>query len=284
MNMRRSRTLELLRAGKIVMSMKLNTMDARVTEMAAMAGFPCIWVDMEHTPNDYYGLYCSNVTKGEIKNATANNNAFLVKVSPDEIYRVEGDSFINNLNLPFYSDVPTVENYSNVYIGYKPFIGGLVVVRKDAVYMLVAVKNAATATAKIELVGWADNVVSNALATMPQNIGSEYVERSGNLNAGVALDMRHFYNLTINEGDALEFIAETDSNVKYRILTGNGIYVEGNAIYYDSNVLYRVYAHTIFVTSLRNANRWGLFVDVANATANTSIRFRARIISNDAFS
>jgi fructose-specific phosphotransferase system component IIB len=237
-----------------------------------------------YTPNEYYGLYCSNVTTGEIKNATTSTNGLLIKVSPGEIYRVEGDSFLHTSNMPFFSDVPTIKNYSGVYVGYKSYIGGLVVVPKDAVYMLVSVKNAATATARIELVGWGDRIVSNALATMSRNVGSEYVEYSGNLKTGVALDMRHFYNLTINEGDSLEFIAETDSDVKYRILTGDGKNVEGNAIYYNSNVLYRVNIHTIFVTSLRNATRWGLFVDVANATANTSIRFRARIIKNDSFS
>lgn len=74
MNLRRSRTLELLRAGKIVMSMKLNTMDARVTEMAAMAGFPCIWVDMEHTPNDYA------VTENQIRAGKIYDTDVLVRV------------------------------------------------------------------------------------------------------------------------------------------------------------------------------------------------------------
>ena len=54
MNMRRSKTLELLRAGKNVISTKCNTSDPRVIEIAAMMGFPCIWVDTEHTANDYF--------------------------------------------------------------------------------------------------------------------------------------------------------------------------------------------------------------------------------------
>lgn len=53
MNMRPSRTLALLRAGKTVFSVKLNTSDPRVTEMAAMMDIPCIWVDHEHTANDF---------------------------------------------------------------------------------------------------------------------------------------------------------------------------------------------------------------------------------------
>lgn len=53
MNMRKSRTLELLRAGKTAFSVKMNTADPRVVEMAAMMDIPCIWVDSEHTANDY---------------------------------------------------------------------------------------------------------------------------------------------------------------------------------------------------------------------------------------
>ncbi len=54
MEMRKSRVLETLRAGKTAFSVKLNTSDPRVTEMAGLAGMPCIWVDMEHTANDYF--------------------------------------------------------------------------------------------------------------------------------------------------------------------------------------------------------------------------------------
>ena len=52
MEMRKSRVLELLRAGKTVFSVKLNSADPRIVEMAALFGIPCIWVDMEHTAND----------------------------------------------------------------------------------------------------------------------------------------------------------------------------------------------------------------------------------------
>ena len=53
MNMRRSKTLELLQQGKTVFSVKINSTDPRITEIASMMGFPCIWVDLEHTANDY---------------------------------------------------------------------------------------------------------------------------------------------------------------------------------------------------------------------------------------
>ena len=74
MNIRRSRTLELLRAGKIVMSVKLNTADPRVVEIAAMMGIPCIWVDMEHTPNDYF------VTENQIRAGKIYDTDILVRV------------------------------------------------------------------------------------------------------------------------------------------------------------------------------------------------------------
>ncbi len=74
MNMRRSRTLELLRAGKTVLSVKLNSTDPRITEIAAMMGFPCIWVDVEHTANDYF------VTESQIYAAKAYDTDILVRV------------------------------------------------------------------------------------------------------------------------------------------------------------------------------------------------------------
>jgi 4-hydroxy-2-oxoheptanedioate aldolase len=50
--MRPSRVLAKLRAGKMATCFKLNLADARVVEIAAMAGFDCVWSDTEHVPND----------------------------------------------------------------------------------------------------------------------------------------------------------------------------------------------------------------------------------------
>lgn len=74
MNMRRSKTLELLRAGKTVISTKCNTSDPRVVEIAAMMGFPCIWVDTEHTANDYF------VTEKQIMAAKMYDTDVLVRI------------------------------------------------------------------------------------------------------------------------------------------------------------------------------------------------------------
>jgi 4-hydroxy-2-oxoheptanedioate aldolase len=52
-SMRASRVLQRLRAGEVASSFKINLADARAVEIAAMAGFDCIWLDMEHVPNDF---------------------------------------------------------------------------------------------------------------------------------------------------------------------------------------------------------------------------------------
>ena len=52
MDMRKSRVLRKLREGKVATCTKMNLCDPRVAEIAAMAGFDCIWIDLEHVPND----------------------------------------------------------------------------------------------------------------------------------------------------------------------------------------------------------------------------------------
>jgi 4-hydroxy-2-oxoheptanedioate aldolase len=50
--MRRSRVLQKLRAGKMASCVKLNLGDPRVAEIAAASGVDCIWICLEHVPND----------------------------------------------------------------------------------------------------------------------------------------------------------------------------------------------------------------------------------------
>ncbi len=50
--MRPSRTLNKLRTGQPAFCFKLNLADARAAEIAALAGFDCLWVCQEHVPND----------------------------------------------------------------------------------------------------------------------------------------------------------------------------------------------------------------------------------------
>ena len=53
MNMRQSRVLRKMRGGEVAVAVKLNLSDARNAELAAMCGVDCIWIDMEHVPNDW---------------------------------------------------------------------------------------------------------------------------------------------------------------------------------------------------------------------------------------
>ncbi len=56
MQMRPSRVLRKLRAGEQVRCFKSNLADARVAEIVAQSGFDCLWVDMEHVPNDWSAI------------------------------------------------------------------------------------------------------------------------------------------------------------------------------------------------------------------------------------
>ena len=51
--MRESQVLKKLRAGKVVNCTKINLLDPRVTDIAAMYGFDCLWLDKEHVPTDW---------------------------------------------------------------------------------------------------------------------------------------------------------------------------------------------------------------------------------------
>ena len=55
-HLRKSRVLRKIREGDIAYSIKLNLAEPRIAEMASMAGFDCIWIDMEHVPTDYVEL------------------------------------------------------------------------------------------------------------------------------------------------------------------------------------------------------------------------------------
>jgi len=73
--MRPSRVLAKLRAGAVASCFKFNLADARAVEIAAMAGFDCLWLDREHVPNDL-----SVIEKG-IWAAKAHDADVLVRVS-----------------------------------------------------------------------------------------------------------------------------------------------------------------------------------------------------------
>jgi 4-hydroxy-2-oxoheptanedioate aldolase len=49
--MRESRVLKKLRAGDVALCFKMNFVDMRIVQLAAMSGYDCIWTCMEHVPN-----------------------------------------------------------------------------------------------------------------------------------------------------------------------------------------------------------------------------------------
>ncbi len=75
MNMRRSRVLEKLRAGQVATCFKTNLADPRAIEIIAMAGFDCIWTDMEHVANDW------SMIERQIYAAKVHDTDMLVRVA-----------------------------------------------------------------------------------------------------------------------------------------------------------------------------------------------------------
>ena len=72
--MRESLVLKKLRAGENVCSFKVNLADARVVEIAAQAGFDCLWLDQEHIGQDW------SILASQIWAAKSQNKDTLVRV------------------------------------------------------------------------------------------------------------------------------------------------------------------------------------------------------------
>ena len=56
LNLTRSRVLDKLRNGETALSFKTNLSCPRTVEIAALAGFDCVWLCNEHVPNDWQTL------------------------------------------------------------------------------------------------------------------------------------------------------------------------------------------------------------------------------------
>ncbi len=133
MKMRPSRVLRQMRAGKVATCVKINLSDPRNAEIAAMCGFDCIWIDMEHVPN--------NMTDVENMVRAAKNYDcdVLTRVSrggySDYIRPLEADSA--GIMVPHLMSLKEAE-YVNYYtkfhpIGRRPLDGG----NADGKYCLV---------------------------------------------------------------------------------------------------------------------------------------------------
>lgn len=73
-SMKPSLVLQKLRSGENVTCFKVNLADARVVEIAALAGFDCIWLDQEHIGQDW------SILAAQIWAAKSQNKDTLVRV------------------------------------------------------------------------------------------------------------------------------------------------------------------------------------------------------------
>jgi 4-hydroxy-2-oxoheptanedioate aldolase len=74
MKMRESRVLRKLRSGENVSCIKINFANAQVTGLAALAGFDCVWLDQEHSAQDW------SVINSQVWSAKAWDTDTLVRV------------------------------------------------------------------------------------------------------------------------------------------------------------------------------------------------------------
>lgn len=74
MKMRPSRVLKKLRAGENVSCIKINLANAQVTEIASLAGFDCVWLDGEHSAQDW------SIINSQVWSTKAGNTDTLVRV------------------------------------------------------------------------------------------------------------------------------------------------------------------------------------------------------------
>ena len=122
--MRSSIVLEKLRNGQIVNCTKINLADPRVIDIAALCSFDCVWLDMEHVPNDW------NTIENQIRAAKVHNVDTLVRVSKgsysDYIKPLEADAA--GIMVPHVMNVKEVKelvrNTRFHPVGRRPIDGG----------------------------------------------------------------------------------------------------------------------------------------------------------------
>lgn len=124
MNFKSSRVLEQVRNGYVATCTKLNTCDSRVASIAAMAGFDCVWVDLEHVPNSIQDI------EKMILASKAYDTDILTRVKrgsySDLIHPLEADS--TGIMVPHVmslDDAKTIQYYTKFHpIGRRPLDSG----------------------------------------------------------------------------------------------------------------------------------------------------------------
>lgn len=137
MLMRKSRVLRQMRAGKVATSIKLNLADPRAAEIAAMCGFDCIWIDLEHVPN------AMSSVEDTVRAAKIYDVDVLTRVSKgcysDIVRPLEADSTgVMVPHLMSYEEAKQIVYYTKFHpIGRRPIDGG----NADGKYCLVNVED-----------------------------------------------------------------------------------------------------------------------------------------------
>ncbi len=122
--MRPSRVLRKLRAGEIASCFKLNLSDPRMAELAAMAGFDCLWICLEHVPTD------ASAMENQIRAAKAFDVDALVRVArgpySNHIWPLEADA--SGIMVPHVMGLEDAKNVVKMTkfhpIGRRPVDGG----------------------------------------------------------------------------------------------------------------------------------------------------------------
>jgi 4-hydroxy-2-oxoheptanedioate aldolase len=133
MKMRPSKVLKKLRNNEVVICIKINLSDPRVAEIAAMCGFDCIWLDMEHVPTDW------QTVENQIRAAKIHDVDTLVRVSKgsysDYIQPLESDATgIMVPHLMSTKEAKEIVHWTRFHpLGRRPLDGG----NADGKYCLV---------------------------------------------------------------------------------------------------------------------------------------------------
>ncbi len=137
MNMRPSKVLRRMRSGEIATCIKLNISSARNVELAALCGFDCVWVDMEHVPSGIDFIESAALA------AKAYDCDLLTRVPRggygNYIRPLEADSTgIMVPHLMSLEDAKTIQYYTKFHpVGRRPIDGG----NADGAYCLINPKD-----------------------------------------------------------------------------------------------------------------------------------------------
>lgn len=124
MKMRESRILGKLKSNEIASCFKVNFVDARVSELVAISGFDCVWIDQEHIGQDW-----SNIA-ANIWATKAHNVDIMVRVArggySDYIRPLELDA--TGIMVPHIMGLEDAKNVIKMTrfhpIGRRPIDGG----------------------------------------------------------------------------------------------------------------------------------------------------------------